>query len=250
MVLSPVYSGWNFGHELSTILMVFLAFQTAIGNSGRLDFHPDDLILGVSKQSLANSPNSQAVLRQLFPPNRIVDLKKGNAYHLARAIEPPSSFFHLHREDLLRPVFSFLISIANSNPLIKALCAQRILDSDGHFVLCKRAGHSAVRKQGIMPLWVEEKLRLDHWCIIDPERLSLFEIIFLLQHAKSVLMGSGSIQYAHKMFVNREANIYLLFDGPNYPAYSGQKQTSVGIPEHDWNNDSCWDHLLDHLLKP
>jgi len=212
IVLSPVYTGFNFGHDLSVILITLLSYRVALERSCQLGIAPSQLVLGVSRSSLCRSPNSWALLNYLIPHSHILDLRPDTVYYLENAVELPSSYFCLHREDLLKPLVEYIINVAVPNPIAKYLLHPIIKQCGGRFVLCKRASHHTARKSGIMPSWVEESLRLEGWYIIDPEHLSLVEIIFLLQHANHLLVGSGAIQYIHKTFANREAHVYLLFD--------------------------------------
>ena len=114
-------------------------------------------------------------------------------------------------------------------------------------MLCKQESHTSARRLGVMPNWVQAELGQRSWFIIDPEKMALSEVIYLLSHASEVLLGSGAIQYAHKLFINDSAKIHLLFDKPNYRSNPHKHETRVNIPEHRWNEDAQWQRLLASL---
>jgi hypothetical protein len=245
--LPPVYAGWNMGHDLSVLLVTILAFRRAVQEEVGHRQPQERVALGVSQSTLRRSPNSLAILNAFVPQNRIVELVPNLPYRFSNLIAPPCCFFHLHREALVAPMVDHLVVTAKSSPVIQSIWSPVIEQCKGKFVLCKRSSHAAVRRQGIMPAWVEQSLHQNGWFILDPEQADIFEMIYLLQNASTLLLGSGAIQYTHKIFVSRQATIHLLFDNPNYPAYSGHEEIRHRIPELDWDNDTHWRRLLEKL---
>ncbi|MFN9643723.1 MAG: hypothetical protein ACK6BG_01065 [Cyanobacteriota bacterium] len=246
--LSPVYHGWNIGHDLSVTLFTLLAYQKTLQNADRLGLRTEDLGVAVSCASLSKSVNIDAVLRSFVPQNRIFDMQPGVAYNFTSLILPPNCFFNLEYDiEMVRPLTEHLKRQINSNPIYQAALDSIIHNCAGRFVLCKQESHTSARRLGMMPTWVQAELSQRSWFIIDPEKMALFEVIYLLSHASEVLLGSGAIQYAHKLFIGDSARIHLLFDNPNYRANPHQQENRVNIPEHRWNEDPQWQRLLASL---
>lgn len=241
--LSTVYSGWNQGHDLSVIVYTHIAYLKTIEK-----FPEKNVFIAVNSYSLANARNTAHLINYLFPTDKIILVNPGVVYEFPNYVTPPTNYFNLngsirHKqhqhieqnndEPLVTQTLDYLVTCVKTNPIHRAKLHGIIDECGGKFILAKTAAHKAARKEGIVPDFVLESLsKRGKWYVINPESLSLMEIIFLLSHATEVIMGSGGIQYTHKYFVNRDAQIYtLFFSSHTYPAYHGQKEVNIGMDE-------------------
>ena len=149
--LMPVYCGWNMGYKLSVILMAVLAYQTVLKLAPSLGLDQDQMALGVGIESLNKYTKSVAFLNAFVFTDRIAELKLSTTQHITKYIQPPSSYFHLHREDPLAPRFAHLAAVASSNRLFASLWDPMLSKCSGKLILCKRASHLSARVAGIMP---------------------------------------------------------------------------------------------------
>jgi hypothetical protein len=238
--LSPVYSGWNIGHELSVIVYTSIAYNECVKK-----FPEKNVKLLVSKQAIGNSENTKIILDSLFPKNKIVFLETDIVYQFDNLVVPPANYFHLQNSnypghpgqvDQVNDIFNILIE---NSKVYREKYSKIISDCQGKFILSKLEVHSAFRKEGILPSNISDKLQKNNWYVIDPEKINFLEVVYLLSQSKKVLLGSGAIQYAHKYFISSDSDIFLLFDGNhNYPQYRHQKiEKRLMIPQTGVSND-------------
>jgi len=247
--LSTVYSNWNQGHELSVMVYTHLAYRKTI------EKYPNKKVyIAVSSQAVPASRNTTQLINYLFPTDRVLFVKTNTVYYFNQFVSPPTNYFNLnfvrrhnHVGDVpeVTKTLDYLVDCVKNNPLHEVRLKPILDKCGGKFVLAKTEYHKAARKSGIVPNFVLDNLKKHGgWYVINPEELSLMEVIYLLSHATEVIMGSGSIQYTHRYFINREAQIYTLFTGShNYPPYEGQKEKSLGFTE-DKTSKEKWKSFL------
>lgn len=236
--LSPVYSGWNIGHELSVIVYTAIAYNECVKK-----FPEKNIKLLVSKQAIGNSENTKLIIDNLFPKDKILFLETDIVYEFENLVVPPANYFHLHNsnypeesggDDLVNQILNVLIE---KSKVYSEKYSKIISDCQGKFILSKLETHTAFRKEGIIPTDILNRLQENKWYVIDPEKINFLEVVYLLSQSKKVLLGTGAIQYAHKYFIHPDADIFIIFFGQNYPQYSHhKKEKMLLIPE------SCSSH--------
>lgn len=237
--LSPLYSGWNIGHELSVIVYTVIAYNECIKK-----FPEKNVKLLVSKQAIGNSENTKIIIDSLFPKDKMVFLETDIVYQFDNLVVPPTNYYHLQNSnspgqpgqvDQVNDILDILIE---KSKVYHEKYSKIISDCLGKFILSKLEVHAAFRKEGILPSNILDKLQKNNWYVIDPEKINFLEVVYLLSQSKKVLLGSGAIQYAHKYFISSDADIFLLFNGHNYPPYSHQKiEKTLMIPQTGASND-------------
>lgn len=239
--LDTTYSGWNIGHDISVILHTALAYYEIVKN----DEYKNTLVV-VNYDNIKKSKNTLNLIELLFPLSKIIKIKSNVSYRFKQFISPPAAFYHLHHKKFKDKLIEITNKIVNGIGNIEYL-NDIIKKYDGRFVLCKRESHTFVRNWGILPCKIEKKIEENNWLLIDPENYSLFEIIYLLQNSKILFLGSGAIQYAHKMFISKDCQIFLLFNGHNYHMDFDLKEECINIPESDSLNLVHWEKFLEKL---
>ena len=236
-----VYSNWNQGHELSVAAYTYIAYTKTV------EMYPDsEVYLAVRSKALEGSQNTRDLIKCLFPEDRILELDTDTLYEFERFVSPPANDYYLNNntlrggkngkdEPLVSEALDKIQEYARENTELHR-------NSD-KFALVKTEEHRSYRKSGIVPKYVLDSLESDGWYVINPEKLSFMEVISLLGNAKKVLFGSGAVQYAHKYFPSRDAIIYRLFNTRNYPAYDGQTEVKLELPE-DNATEQQWKNVL------
>lgn len=259
LYLSPVYSGWNIGHDLSTLVYTCLSYIIASKK------YPEKSIkVVVSSQAISASNNTSDLISILFPRDELVLIEPEKLYEFDNFIIPPACYFHLQNRiyplaggclSEINHILDYIIkhckNLFHGNSVMNKL----IEECDGKFILSKLERHNAFRKEGIMPDKVVDKFVSSGWQVIDPEKHTFFEVVYLLSNAKKVLLGSGAIQYAHKYFINENALIYIIFGGKhNYPQYNKHnnpprmlKFPEIGCLEN--KSLQRWEEMFDKIAK-
>lgn len=238
--LSPVYSGWNIGHELSVIVYTVIAYNECVKK-----FPEKNVKLLVSKQAVGNSENTKIIINSLFPKDKIIFLETDIVYEFENLVVPPANYFHLQNSNYpgqpgqVDQVDCILDILIEKSKVYHEKYSKIISDCQGKFVLSKLEVHTAFRKEGILPSSISDKLQKNNWYVINPEKINFLEVVYLLSQSKKVLLGSGAIQYAHKYFISSDADIFVLFYGNhNYPDYKHQKiKKQLMIPQTGASND-------------
>ena len=241
--LSTVYTGWNIGHELSTLFHALAAYLSVKASPAFDTGLRSDLCIGTSLANLDKSSNSRDLLYSLISSTKVIDLPPGRLCYCPKIITPPTSYLHLYSSTVFHIVDLF-VSLVQTNPVINHDVMIKTQGAD-RFAICKREQNRFERPAGIMPLWVENRLKDIGFFIIDPEQLTLLEIIYIIsKSAKYLLMGSGAVQYAHKVFVSPDVRVRLLFDHENCPPRHPGQDLHTGIPELEWTSHDHWNAAL------
>ena len=241
---SSIYSNWNQGHELSVAVYTYITYTKTV------EAYPDaEVYVAISNQALGGSRNTSDLFQCLFPEEAVLELDTDTLYEFERFVTPPACDYYLNSssirglkgrvdDPMVNQVLDYIQEYAIRT-------SKKYSDSD-KFVLVKTEEHRSFRKAGIVPNKVLKSLVDDNWYIINPEKLSFMEVISLLKNASKVIFGSGGIQYAHKYFPSRDSLIYILFRDTRYPAYDGQKEISLNLPEENVT-DQQWKTILDKV---
>ena len=76
------------------------------------------------------------------------------------------------------------------------------------------------------------------WIVINPEKMSIYDIIVYLQFANTVVTSYGAINYGHALFFSKSASVHFLFhkhdDVSSYGYYDTERMTRVYCK---WNLD-------------
>jgi len=244
IVLSPVYSGWNFGHELSILLWTLLCFRKSLLKPNECS---SELKFAISSTTFKKSPNTLALLNLFIPTSELLILEPDTVYDFSNLIIPPSCEFHLYgleNENNLKSITQFITKTVCSNPIMHTKWNTLIDRHHGKFVLCKSISHKSFRPSGILPPEISDMLTKNNWYIINPEILGIFDIIYLLQNSTHIVLGTGAIQYAHKLFIPKNTFLYQLFLSPhNYQRDIKNYQVNLDIPESSWSDLKHWNEF-------
>ena len=195
--MSP-FDSVNFGHNLSIVL-------DFIHNYKELGLNIPIVVSDVSR----NFPNILSILELFFDDIRFIENNKVYLLKEVYFFKPIILDVSLHKNvihDITQRSF--------------ALVPDRDSYKNKKVFLVKLANHN---KNIVKPDTVYEasalldKLRGDpRWIVINPEKMSIYEIIAYLVHAKLIVTSIGAISYGHGIFFNRDAPLYFLGGSPYF----------------------------------
>lgn len=237
--LSNAYTGWNFGHDLSTMLFAIRSYKEL-----KKLYREIDIPLLVSSERLALSENTSDLIKLMLPNSPLIEVPAGKIFECKTLFMPSNCYFHLHTQN------GFVLTQDLKNIILKSTHNRNLSESDfgKNLILCKLETHQATRPSGIFEYWAINRLKNSsfNFEVLDPEKISFTNIISLLSVANRVILGSGGIQYAHRNFITPDADVFFLFDGPNYDSPLNDFSTYyLNIPEsNQLHNHASYDALF------
>lgn len=188
----------NFGHTLSTILD-FVHQYRSLG-----------LTVPIAVSSVcAIFPNSLRILQLFFDEIRVIETNK--VYHFKKIYMFPPVILDITRHGyLIQDVIQRSLKRTPATPKRKVFLVKLI----NH--------HSNVVEPttGFTASALITRLESDpDWIVLQPETMSIYEIIAYLQNATCIVTSEGSISYGHAIFFDRTAPLYFLVKSANAGPY-------------------------------
>lgn len=189
--MSP-FDSVNFGHNLSVVFDFIHQYRA-------LELKIPIVLSNVSK----NFPNILRVLELFFEDIRFIENNKMYLFKEIYFFTPIILDVCRHPTIIQETITRSLKHVGlNGSYKNKKVFIVKLMNHHANIVETNTAFHSDT---------LLEKLRNDPgWVVIQPESMSIYDIIAYLQHASFIVTSVGAISYGHGIFFNRESTLYFL----------------------------------------
>jgi hypothetical protein len=194
LLVNP-FSSTNIGHDLS---ILFDRIQEY--NSRQLTMPV------VLAEAMLDCPRSLEICQLLLPNTEIYYLPSNKIIHFKNLHISKNVIFDITRH---KAIIDKIIDKVISNPLFhstdKFKNKKIILIKSNHnkYVVTKSTCYNAVK-------FIDTLVNNYGWMHINPEEMSMIEIIAYLYYADKILTSFGAISYAHTIFFNPNKKYYYL----------------------------------------
>ena len=194
ILVCNAYTGWNFGHNLST--MLFCIRDT-------LKHYENGAFIVVNARTLKTCLHTATLLRLYFPDeSRWLIIPEDIVVHFTSLVIPNNHWYHLQHEDAI-PIISDL-----GTRLMHTTDTPNMSTPD-RVALFKFDIHKSARRMDMLDESTIVALRDLGWCVPDIESMNILELIRILRACQVCICGTGAINYAHRRFISPDAHIVL-----------------------------------------
>lgn len=198
--MSP-FDSVNFGHNLS-IVFDFIHQYRSIGLNVPI------VLSNVSKEF----PNILRILELFFDDIRFIDNNKVYSFKEIYFFTPIILDVCRHPHVINETIYRSLKNIPNHDLYKnKNVFMVKLLNKQTNIVETSTAFYADT---------LLDTLKTDEtWIVIQPEVMSIYEIITYLHYANSIVTSEGAISYGHAIFFNKKAVLHFLVQNNNRQPY-------------------------------
>jgi hypothetical protein len=236
----------NFGHNLS-IIFDFIHQYRSIGLNVPI------VLSNVSKEF----PNILRILELFFDDIRFIDNNKVYSFKEIYFFTPIILDICRHQHVISETVYRSLKNIPNHDVYKnKNVFMVKLLNRQTNIVETSTAFYADT---------LLETLKTNQtWIVIQPEVMSIYEIIAYLHYANSIVTSEGAISYGHAIFFNKKAVLHFLVQNNNKQPYlyinwmkyltvgknlDNHVETILNLPNVEFNSVTAKPKRLLHWLN-
>ena len=204
MLFGNAFSGANFGHDMSVVLDLLKYYKQKKLNC-------KILVL----QKSFEIPRMIEFLKLFFRDDQIIVMKLNKIYKVKELIIKQRETFNIYKH---KDIIKESLELATKKHMDKKYLNKKIFlvknDTQGS-IIQKDTMYHCPKLMKIL----ENKYK---WVVINPEKMTIYEIMLYLANAERIVTSYGGILYAHEIFFNPTAH-WLYLDGCRKPYHHHSK---------------------------